>query len=67
MVMTVRIHEYGGPEVLRYEDVPIGSPGPGEDWSAIAQSVLISPTSIQGKDAIPSIACRTPSVVRAVV
>jgi NADPH2:quinone reductase len=30
MVMTVRIHEYGGPEVLRYEDVPIGSPGPGE-------------------------------------
>ena len=30
MVMTVRIHEYGGPEVLRYEDVPIGSPGEGE-------------------------------------
>lgn len=30
MVMTVRIHEYGGAEVLRYEDVPIGSPGPGE-------------------------------------
>ena len=30
MVMTVRIHEYGGPEVLRYEDVPIGAPGPGE-------------------------------------
>jgi NADPH2:quinone reductase len=28
--MTVRIHEYGGPEVLRYEDVPIGSPGEGE-------------------------------------
>ncbi len=30
MVMTVRIHEYGGPEILRYEDVPIGAPGPGE-------------------------------------
>lgn len=30
MVMTVRIHEYGGPEVLRYEDVAIGSPGEGE-------------------------------------
>lgn len=28
--MTVRIHEYGGPEVLRYEDVPIGAPGEGE-------------------------------------
>ncbi len=30
MVMTVRIHEYGGPDVLRYEDVPIGAPGEGE-------------------------------------
>jgi NADPH2:quinone reductase len=30
MVMTVRIHEYGGPEVLRYEDVPLGVPGEGE-------------------------------------
>lgn len=30
MVMTVRIHDYGGPEVLRYEDVPLGSPGEGE-------------------------------------
>ncbi len=27
---AVRIHEYGGPEVLRYEDVPRPEPGPGE-------------------------------------
>jgi NADPH:quinone reductase-like Zn-dependent oxidoreductase len=27
---AVRIHEDGGPEVLRYEDVPDPSPGPGE-------------------------------------
>lgn len=30
MVKTVRFHEYGGPEVLRVEDVPVGEPGPGE-------------------------------------
>ena len=30
MVKTVRIHELGGPEVLRIEDLEIGAPGPGE-------------------------------------
>ncbi|GAA0951107.1 zinc-dependent alcohol dehydrogenase family protein [Actinocorallia libanotica] len=30
MVATVRFHEYGGPEVLRLEDVPVGDPGVGE-------------------------------------
>ncbi len=27
---AVRIHAYGGPEQLRYEDIEIGEPGPGE-------------------------------------
>ena len=30
MVMAIRVHETGGPEVLRYEDVAIAAPGPGE-------------------------------------
>ncbi|MDH3591624.1 MAG: quinone oxidoreductase [Planctomycetota bacterium] len=30
MPYAVRIHEYGGPEVLRVEDVPVPSPGAGE-------------------------------------
>jgi NADPH:quinone reductase-like Zn-dependent oxidoreductase len=30
LVKAVRIHEDGGPEVLRYEDVPDPEPGPGE-------------------------------------
>lgn len=30
MPKAVRIHEYGGPEVLRYEDISLGEPGPGE-------------------------------------
>jgi NADPH2:quinone reductase len=27
---AVRIHQLGGPEVLRYEEIDLGSPGPGE-------------------------------------
>jgi NADPH2:quinone reductase len=30
MSKAVRIHETGGPEVLRWEDVDVGSPGPGQ-------------------------------------
>ena len=30
MVKAVRIHEYGGPEKLVYEDIEIGDPGPGQ-------------------------------------
>ena len=27
---AVRVHETGGPEVLRYEEVPVPTPGPGQ-------------------------------------
>ncbi|MBC8338656.1 MAG: quinone oxidoreductase [Alphaproteobacteria bacterium] len=30
MTKAIRIHEYGGPEVLKYEDVDIGDVGPGQ-------------------------------------
>jgi NADPH2:quinone reductase len=30
MPKAIRIHEYGGPEVLRWEDVEVGAPGPGQ-------------------------------------
>ena len=30
MARAVRIHEVGGPEVLRWEEVAVGEPGPGE-------------------------------------
>lgn len=30
MMKAVRVHEFGGPEVLRYENVPVPEPGPGE-------------------------------------
>ena len=30
MSKAIRVHEAGGPEVLRWEDVDVGTPGPGE-------------------------------------
>ena len=30
---AIRIHQYGGPEVLTYEETPDPSPGPGEALS----------------------------------
>ena len=35
---AVRINEFGGPEVLRYEDVPVPEPGPGEARVRLAAS-----------------------------
>jgi NADPH:quinone reductase len=30
IVKAVRVHEYGGPDKMRYEDVEVGDPGPGQ-------------------------------------
>ncbi len=30
MTHAIRVHEYGGPEVLRWEEVEVGDPGPGQ-------------------------------------
>ena len=30
MTHAIRVHAYGGPEVLKWEEVEIGPPGPGE-------------------------------------
>ena len=30
MIHAIRVHETGGPEVLRWEEVPVGEPGPGQ-------------------------------------
>lgn len=32
MVKAIRVHEYGGPDKLRYEDIDIGEPGPGQAY-----------------------------------
>lgn len=33
---AIVMHHYGGPDVLRYEDVPVPAPGPGEVLLRIA-------------------------------
>ncbi len=38
MVKAIRIHEFGGPDVLRFEDVEVGQPGPGQ--ALIAQHAI---------------------------
>src|SRR5918912_1379707 len=35
---AIRVHEYGGPEVLSYDDVPVPEPGPGEARVRLAAS-----------------------------
>ena len=30
MTKAIRIHQHGGPEVMRWEDVEVGEPGHGE-------------------------------------
>ena len=30
MTKAIRVHAYGGPEVMKWEDVPTPEPGPGE-------------------------------------
>ena len=30
MAKAIRFHQTGGPEVLKYEDVEVGAPGPGQ-------------------------------------
>jgi NADPH2:quinone reductase len=38
MAKAIRIHKHGGPEVLQYEDVTVGDPGPGQ--ARIRQSAI---------------------------
>ena len=37
---AIRIHETGGPDVLQWEEVTIGAPGPGEIRVALAAAGL---------------------------
>ena len=43
---AIRFHEHGGPEVLKYEDIPEPEPGPGECL------VKVKATTLNGADAM---------------
>ena len=38
MTKAIRIHAHGGPEVMRWEDVPTPDPDPARRWSAMRRS-----------------------------
>ena len=40
---VARIHEYGPPEVLRFEDIVVGEPG--DDEALIRNTVIVSTSS----------------------
>jgi NADPH-dependent FMN reductase len=39
-MQAVRIHTYGGPEVLKYEEAPLPKPGPGEALVRVTSGAL---------------------------
>ena len=53
MIRSVRIHEFGGPEVLRIEDVEVEEPGEGEVRMRIRALASIEPKSRCVRDVRP--------------
>ena len=51
---AIRIHEDGGPEVLRYEDVPDPEPGPGEALVAL-RAAAVNHLDIWIRKGLPSV------------
>ena len=47
---AIRIHEFGGPEVLKYEDCPDMVPGAGQVVINIQAVGVITPTYIPGRE-----------------
>ena len=61
MAHAIRMHETGGPEVLRWEEVTVGDAGPGTGSSSgTKRSASISPTPTSARDSI-RFRCRTAS------
>ena len=51
---AVRLHEHGGPEVLRYDEVPIPVPGPGEVLVRV-HAVGVNPPDWYLRDGMPNL------------
>ena len=51
---AIRLHEFGGPEVLRLEEVPVPEPGPGEVLVRV-HAVGINPPDWYAREGMPDI------------
>ena len=61
---AIRIHEFGGPEVLSYEDVEIPEPGPGQARVKLAASG-VNFIDIYQRTGLYPVTCRVRSVWKA--
>jgi NADPH:quinone reductase-like Zn-dependent oxidoreductase len=60
---AIRLHEYGGPEVLRHEQVPIPGPGPGEVLVRV-HAAGVNPPDRYLREGLTAIPGETESTVR---
>ncbi|MFJ6391114.1 NADP-dependent oxidoreductase [Streptomyces sp. NPDC091972] len=51
---AIRLHEFGGPEVLRHEEVPIPEPGPGEVLVRV-HAVGLNPPDWYAREGMPDV------------
>jgi NADPH:quinone reductase-like Zn-dependent oxidoreductase len=51
---AIRLHEFGGPEVLRYEDVPVPELGPGEVLVRV-HAVGVNPPDWYAREGMPDV------------
>ncbi|MFI1677241.1 NADP-dependent oxidoreductase [Streptomyces sp. NPDC020607] len=51
---AIRLHEFGAPEVLRYDDVPIPAPGPGEVLVRV-HAVGLNPPDWYAREGMPDV------------
>ncbi|MEU8873466.1 NADP-dependent oxidoreductase [Streptomyces javensis] len=51
---AVRLHDFGGPEVLRYEEAPVPEPGPGEVLVRV-RAVGINPPDWYAREGMPNV------------
>ncbi|MGX1365303.1 NADPH:quinone reductase-like Zn-dependent oxidoreductase [Streptomyces canus] len=51
---AIRLHEFGGPEVLRHEEVPVPEPGPGEVLVRV-HAVGLNPPDWYAREGMPDV------------
>jgi NADPH:quinone reductase-like Zn-dependent oxidoreductase len=51
---AIRLHEFGGPEVLRYEEVPVPEPGPGEVLVRV-HAIGVNPPDWYAREGMPDV------------
>ena len=51
---AIRLHEFGGPQVLRYEQVPVPAPGPGEVLVRV-RAVGLNPPDWYAREGMPDV------------